>query len=119
MAKLSPFAPARFPSLPPVPGVRLATAAAQVRYKGRDDVLLAELAEGTTAAGVLTRSKAPGAPSPPALTRLALGPLASGHPSASGTPHSGSLLGSPGNSARDVYAACASFEGASAGLRRG
>ena len=62
MAKLSPFAPARFPSLPPVPGVRLATAAAQVRYKGRDDVLLAELAEGTTAAGVLTRSKAPGAP---------------------------------------------------------
>ena len=31
-------------------------------------------------------SKAPGAPSPPALTRLALGPFASGHPSASETP---------------------------------
>ncbi len=62
MAKLSPFAPARFPQLPPVPGVRLGTAAAQVRYKNRDDVLLAELAEGTVAAGVLTRSKAPGAP---------------------------------------------------------
>ena len=31
-------------------------------------------------------SKAPGAPSPPALTRLALGPLASGHHSASGPP---------------------------------
>jgi len=55
--KVSPLAPkAGFPDLPPVAGVRLATAAAGVKYRGRDDVLLAELAEGSAIAGVFTRS---------------------------------------------------------------
>ena len=47
--------------MPPVDGVRLATAAAGIRYPGRTDVLLALLDEGTTVAGVFTRSKCPSA----------------------------------------------------------
>lgn len=64
MAKLarSPLAPATTPALPPLGGVRLATGAANIRYQGRTDLLLVELAPGTTAAGVFTRSKAPSAP---------------------------------------------------------
>jgi glutamate N-acetyltransferase/amino-acid N-acetyltransferase len=50
------------PKLPPLAGVRLATAEAGIRYKGRTDVLLAELAEGTTVAGVFTKNLCPGAP---------------------------------------------------------
>ena len=50
------------PHLPPLAGVRLATAEAGIRYKGRTDVLLAELAEGTTVAGVFTKNLCPGAP---------------------------------------------------------
>ena len=61
-APVSPLAPARFPDLPAIAGVRLATAEAGIRYKGRTDVLLALFAEGTTAAGVFTRSKCPSAP---------------------------------------------------------
>jgi glutamate N-acetyltransferase / amino-acid N-acetyltransferase len=59
---ISPLAPASFPDMPPVEGVRLATAAAGIRYPGRTDVLLALLDPGTTVAGVFTRSKCPSAP---------------------------------------------------------
>src|SRR5215813_14102584 len=59
---VSPLAPARFPDMPPIAGVRLATAAAGIRYSGRTDVLLALLDPGTSVAGVLTRSKCPSAP---------------------------------------------------------
>ena len=48
--------------MPPVAGVRLATAAAGIRYAGRTDVLLALLDAGTSVAGVFTRSKCPSAP---------------------------------------------------------
>jgi glutamate N-acetyltransferase/amino-acid N-acetyltransferase len=61
MAKLSPLAPASFPLLPPIAGVKLMTAAAGIRYKNRDDVLVLVLDEGATAAGVLTRSRCPSA----------------------------------------------------------
>jgi len=61
-AAISPLAPASFPEMPPVAGVRLATASAGIRYAGRTDVLLALLDAGTTVAGVLTRSKCPSAP---------------------------------------------------------
>src|ERR1700739_4089525 len=59
---ISPLAPESFPEMPPVAGVRLATAAAGIRYPGRTDVLLAVLDSGTAVAGVFTRSKCPSAP---------------------------------------------------------
>ncbi|MEX1146950.1 MAG: bifunctional glutamate N-acetyltransferase/amino-acid acetyltransferase ArgJ [Sphingomonadales bacterium] len=60
--KKSPLAPSGFPNMLPVAGVELATVATGSRYKGRDDLLLAVMAEGTAVAGVFTRSKAPSAP---------------------------------------------------------
>ena len=62
MATVSPLAPAAVPGLPPLAGVRLAAAAAGIRYAGRTDVLLALFDPGTSVAGVLTRSKCPSAP---------------------------------------------------------
>jgi len=59
---VSPLAPKTFPKLPPLAGVRLATAAAGVRYQQRTDVLLALLAPGTQVAGVFTTSKTASAP---------------------------------------------------------
>ncbi len=59
---LSPLAPTHVPEMPEIAGVRLATAAAGIRYKGRTDVLLAVMDQGTTVAGVFTRSKCPSAP---------------------------------------------------------
>ena len=59
---ISPLAPSSFPEMPPIAGVRLATAAAGIRYAGRTDVLLALFDAGTAVAGVLTRSKCPSAP---------------------------------------------------------
>ena len=59
---VSPLAPARFATLPPLAGVRLATGEAGIKYKNRTDVLLAVLAPGTQVAGVFTRSKTASAP---------------------------------------------------------
>ncbi|MBK8175420.1 MAG: bifunctional glutamate N-acetyltransferase/amino-acid acetyltransferase ArgJ [Rhodospirillales bacterium] len=58
----SPFAPEAFPELPDIAGVRLAIRAAGLRYQGRPDVLLAEVADGTSVAGVFTRSQTAAAP---------------------------------------------------------
>ena len=58
---VSPLA-VELPELPPLAGVRLSAAAAGIRYKGRTDVVMAELAAGTTVAGVFTSNKCPGAP---------------------------------------------------------
>lgn len=58
---VSPLAPAKFPDMPAIEGVRMATAAAGIRYQGRTDVLLALFDKGTTVAGVFTRSKCPSA----------------------------------------------------------
>jgi len=55
--RVSPLAPpGGLPDLPVVDGVRLATAAAAIRYSGRTDVMLAELVPGTVIAGVFTKS---------------------------------------------------------------
>jgi len=62
MAAVSPLAPARFPELAPIAGVRLAAFACGIRYTGRDDLMLAELAPGSAIAGVFTRSLTAGAP---------------------------------------------------------
>ena len=61
-AAVSPLAPAAFPVVPPIAGVRLATTAAGIRYQGRDDLMLAELSPGSTVAGVFTRSLCTAAP---------------------------------------------------------
>ncbi|MFT8243201.1 bifunctional glutamate N-acetyltransferase/amino-acid acetyltransferase ArgJ [Roseomonas sp. BN140053] len=58
---LSPLA-VPLPVLPPLAGLRLGTAAAGIRYQGRDDLMMMELAPGTAAAGVFTSNKCPGAP---------------------------------------------------------
>jgi glutamate N-acetyltransferase / amino-acid N-acetyltransferase len=59
---VSPLAPAATPAPPPIAGLRLAGVSAGIRYRGRTDLMLAELAPGTAIAGVLTRSTMPGAP---------------------------------------------------------
>jgi glutamate N-acetyltransferase/amino-acid N-acetyltransferase len=59
---ISPLAPEIVPDMPAIAGVRLATAAAGIRYKNRTDVLLAVMDQGTTVAGVFTKSKCPSAP---------------------------------------------------------
>jgi glutamate N-acetyltransferase/amino-acid N-acetyltransferase len=59
---ISPLAPKTVPAMPAIAGVRLATAAAGIKYKDRTDVLMAIFDTGTTVAGVFTRSKCPSAP---------------------------------------------------------
>ena len=61
-ASISPLAPKTTPHLPPIAGVRLATAQAGIRYRDRTDVMLALLDPQTSVAGVFTRSKCPSAP---------------------------------------------------------
>lgn len=60
--KVSPLAPAGFPEMPEVKGVALATANSGVRYTGRDDLLVVELAAGSRVAGTFTRSSTAAAP---------------------------------------------------------
>ena len=60
--KVSPLAPDGFPMIPGIPGVRLAAGNSAIRYQGRDDLLLVELAPDTSVAGVFTRSSMTGAP---------------------------------------------------------
>jgi glutamate N-acetyltransferase/amino-acid N-acetyltransferase len=62
MTGVSPLAPERFPQLAPIAGVRLAAFACGIRYAGRDDLILAELAPDSAIAGVFTRSLTAGAP---------------------------------------------------------
>jgi glutamate N-acetyltransferase / amino-acid N-acetyltransferase len=50
------------PELPPLAGVRLSATAAGIRYQGRTDVVMMEVAAGSTVAGVFTSNKCPGAP---------------------------------------------------------
>ena len=54
---ISPLAPARFPKMPEIDGVRFSAFAAGLKYKGRKDLFLAEMSKGTQVAGVFTRSK--------------------------------------------------------------
>jgi glutamate N-acetyltransferase / amino-acid N-acetyltransferase len=60
---ISPLAPkAGFPGLPEIAGVRFAAVSAEVKYQGRNDVMLAEIAPGSAIAGVFTRSGTRAAP---------------------------------------------------------
>ncbi|MEM8856036.1 MAG: bifunctional glutamate N-acetyltransferase/amino-acid acetyltransferase ArgJ [Pseudomonadota bacterium] len=58
----SPFAPASQEEPPAVAGVSLATAMAGIKTPGKRDVLLMAFEEGTTVAGVFTRSRCASAP---------------------------------------------------------
>jgi glutamate N-acetyltransferase/amino-acid N-acetyltransferase len=62
ISTVSPFAPAILPQLPPIDGVRFATAEAGIRYRDRTDLMVAVMDPGTAIAGVLTRSKTCSAP---------------------------------------------------------
>lgn len=73
------------PKLTSIAGVRLSGVEANIRYKGRTDLMLVEFAPGTTAAGVFTRNLCPGAPIPWCRGALA-------H-----TPHARALLVNSGN----------------------
>jgi len=59
MTDISPLAPASFPGLPDVAGVRLAVARAHYKAWDRCDLTLAALDEGTAVAGVTTKSLCP------------------------------------------------------------
>ncbi len=62
MPTLSPLVPTSFPELPAIAGVKLAAGNCGIRYKERPDLLLVELTENTTVAGVMTTSSMPAAP---------------------------------------------------------
>lgn len=63
ITKVSPLAPkGGFPKLPMIDGVRFCAIAAGVKYAGRSDVMLAELAPGSAVAGVFTQSSTRSAP---------------------------------------------------------
>lgn len=51
-----------FPAIPPIAGVALGAAAAGIRYRDRDDVMVMAFPRGTAVAGVFTRNRCPGAP---------------------------------------------------------
>ena len=70
---VSPLAPASLAELPAIKGVRLATASTEVKYKGRDDLLLCLLDKGSAIAGVVTRSKTRSAPVELCVANLAKG----------------------------------------------
>jgi glutamate N-acetyltransferase/amino-acid N-acetyltransferase len=55
----SPLAPAAFPHLPPIAGVRPAVARAHYKNWDRCDLTFIALSEGTAVAGVTTKSKCP------------------------------------------------------------
>jgi glutamate N-acetyltransferase/amino-acid N-acetyltransferase len=79
MSDISPLAPkGGFPKLPVIDGVRFAAVEAGVKYAGRLDVMLAEIAEGSTIAGTFTRSKTRAAPVLWCQENLAMGALAGG-----------------------------------------
>lgn len=62
-SNISPLVPkGGFPKLPVIQGVRFAAGQAGVKYAGRDDVMLVEVAAGSSVAGVFTRSATRAAP---------------------------------------------------------
>ncbi|EJM99222.1 bifunctional glutamate N-acetyltransferase/amino-acid acetyltransferase ArgJ [Phyllobacterium sp. YR531] len=58
---VSPLAPKHFPAMPEIHGVRIATAEAGIKYKGRTDVVMMVFDKPAAVAGVFTRSKCPSA----------------------------------------------------------
>jgi glutamate N-acetyltransferase / amino-acid N-acetyltransferase len=59
---VSPLAPQTYPAMPPIEGVRIATAKAGIKYRDRTDLMAMVFDPGTAVAGVFTTSKCPSAP---------------------------------------------------------
>lgn len=59
---VSPLAPAGLPALPAIAGLRFAAGCTGMRYKGRDDLMVAALDAGSTIAAVTTRNTMCSAP---------------------------------------------------------
>ncbi|MES5098013.1 bifunctional glutamate N-acetyltransferase/amino-acid acetyltransferase ArgJ [Agrobacterium sp. BA1120] len=72
-AAVSPLAPKSYPDMPALRGVRMATAAAGIKYKNRTDVLLMVFDKPASVAGVFTKSRCPSAPVDFCRTNLAGG----------------------------------------------
>ena len=62
MAHKSPLAPIRFPKMPPISGVKMATGYCGFKLEGFDDLLLIKLEAETAIAGIFTRSLTAAAP---------------------------------------------------------
>ena len=62
MVKKSPLAPVRFPKIPAISGVSIASISCGLKYKGRKDLFVASFDKGTKVAGVFTKSKTASAP---------------------------------------------------------
>ena len=60
--EISPLAPKSDPVLPPIDGVRIETAEAGIKYKGRTDLMVMVFDRPAEVAGVFTTSKCPSAP---------------------------------------------------------
>ncbi len=76
---VSPLAPkGGFPKLPEIDGVRFASVEANVKYRGRDDVMLAEICEDASISGTFTRSKTRAAPVLWCQENLAMGAQSGG-----------------------------------------
>ena len=97
----SPLAPAEDPVLPPVAGVRVAAGAVGVRYEGRTDVALIELAPGTALAGAFTRSATRSAAVLDCEAKLRTDPNAGAGPGAGSGPAAGSAPGAGGSPSAD------------------
>src|SRR5437764_5461757 len=106
---ISPLAPTDVPEMPAIAGVRLATAAAGIRYKGRTDVLLAVMDKGTAVAGVFTKSKCPSAPVEWCRARLAKGGSSRGGSARALVVNSGNANAFTGKTGRQSTALTASI----------
>ena len=62
MGQKSPLAPKRFPKMPSIEGLTMASTACGLHYRGRKDAMLAILTPGTTVAGCFTKSLTAAAP---------------------------------------------------------
>ena len=108
---ISPLAPKTFPALPAIAGVRLATAAAGIRYRDRTDVMLAVFDRETSVAGVFTRSKCPSAPVEWCRSRL------KGRRAHALVVNSGNANAFTGKSGREACAITAKFAAAAVGCK--
>jgi len=62
MIDRSPLAPDSFPDMLPIGGVQVSVAETELKYKGRPDLLIMAFDDGTSVAGVFTKSLCPSAP---------------------------------------------------------